>query len=328
MENAFRELLKYAIKKDATDIHFVLKNEDLKISIRGIKGILELKKKYPSSLLQYLKFISNLDLGNMDKAQSGNFEYYFNGIQYYFRFSFIHTYQIDTGVLRILNNHKILSINDLSKKEEQNKIFKNWCKNRSGLILITGPTGSGKTSTLHAILETIAKENNLKVITLEDPIEIQSENYLQLQINENNGFDYEEGIRQLLRHDPDVIMIGEVRDEKTAQSLIRCALSGHMVFTTIHAKTCKEAILRMLDFKVKENDLNEVLTGLTNQRIFSSKNRKGRICVYEIVQREEVEYYFKHKNFSEKHKNIFEEIMDYCKQGYISQKEAQKDLTL
>lgn len=328
MEKIFNELLISALKNEVSDIHFILKDETLKISMRGNRGIINVKKTYPASLLHYLKYISHLDLGNADKAQSGNFKTDLNGNSYYFRFSYIHTHQLDTAVLRILNNHKELDIEDLSKKNKQNQVFKQWCQFRSGLIIISGPTGSGKTTTLHAILETIAKNNKLKVISLEDPIEIYSDHYLQLQINENINFDYEEGIRQLLRHDPDVIMIGEVRDQKTALSLIRCALSGHMVFTTLHAKSCKEAMLRLLDLGVSRNDLKEVLTALTNQRIFPSKNRKGRVCVYEILQKEDIHYFFEKGECREEHKDIFDEIMESVEQGYISKKEAKADLSI
>lgn len=326
MQDIFHSLLQEAIKQEASDIHFTLKNDYLQIQIRGTKGIVNVKKQYPISLLHYLKYISHLDLGHEDKAQSGNFYHVFNGNTYFFRMSFIHTHQIDTAVLRILNNHSTLSIDNLSKKKKQNQIFKQWCNVRSGLILLSGPTGSGKTTTLHALLENIAQKNKLKVITLEDPIEIQSDSYLQLQINESIHFGYEEGIAQLLRHDPDVIMIGEVRDESTAKSLLRCALSGHMVFTTIHAKTCKEAILRLLDLGVNKNDLKEVLTALTNQRIYASKNRKGRVCVYEIAQKEDVKSFFENEQFQINHKSIYDEIMECVEQGYISKKEAEKDL--
>lgn len=326
MKNEFNTLMNEIIKYDASDVHFTLKNNELKIDLRGMSGIKTINKKYPPNLLHYIKYISNLDLGNADKAQSGNFTYYYKGNSYFFRFSYIHTLQLETAVLRVLNNHKSLSISDLSKKNKQNAIFKQWCNVRSGLVLISGPTGAGKSTTCHALLETIAINNKLKVISLEDPIEIQSEHYLQLQINEAIHFDYEEGIKQLLRHDPDVIMIGEVRDSNTAKSLIRCALSGHMVFTTIHAKSCKEAILRLLDLGVRENDLKEVLTGITNQRIFPAKYRKERVCVYEVVDKDKINYYFDKGTFGEDHNDIFKEIMESVEQGYISKTQAKADL--
>lgn len=326
MQEKFEKLLKIAIQNEATDIHFVLKHEKLFITIRGNKGIVDVKEKFDKNVFYYLKFISNLDLGNLTMPQSGNFTYFYKKKEYHFRLSCIQTSQLQSGVLRILNNHQPIEIMMLSKEKNQNLIFKKWANFRSGLVLVSGPTGSGKTTTLHAILETIAKNKKLKVIALEDPIEIPSENYLQFQINEKMNFTYEEGIKQLLRHDPDVIMIGEIRDTQTAKMLVRCALSGHMVFSTIHAKTCKEGIIRLLDFGVNENDLKEVLTGLTNQRIFLNKNNKGRCCIYEIMEKEDIQYFFTNKDTREEYQDIFHKIQEACDKNWIKKKDALVDM--
>lgn len=325
MEELLDSLLSIIVKYRATDVHFTLRDDKLKMSVRGNIGIIDIKERFDVTLFHYLKFISHLDLGVSNVPQSGNFAYFYQGKELFFRFSFIQTNQLQTAVLRILNNHQAIKLVDLSKQLEQYKTFQKWCSFRSGLTIISGPTGSGKTTTLHAMLEEISENHQLKVITLEDPIEIQSDNYLQLQINEKANFTYENGIKQLLRHDPDVIMIGEIRDCETAQSLIRCALSGHMVFTTLHAKTCKEAILRLLDFNISKNDLKEVLTGVTNQRIYPSKNRKGRVCVYEVVDKKELEFYFQQQEFQGNHNSIYQEIEKSVEEGWVAKKEAQKD---
>lgn len=326
MREKFEKLLNVALKHEATDIHFVLKNDKLTITMRGNKGIIDIKEKFDKTLLNYLKFMSNLDLGNLNVPQNGNFTYVYRKKELHFRFSYIQTLHLQSGVLRILNNHQPIALSMLSNDKKQNAIFKKWATFRSGLVLVSGPTGSGKTTTLHAILETIAENKKLKVITLEDPIEIPSDNYLQFQINEKMNFTYEEGIKQLLRHDPDVIMIGEIRDTQTAKILVRCALSGHMIFTTIHAKSCKDAIVRLLDFGVRENDLKEVLTGLTNQRIFFNKNNKGRCCVYEIMEKNSIRYFFEHKEMEKGYKDIFDEIQIACDKNWIKKKDALVDI--
>ncbi|NBK99677.1 MAG: competence protein ComG, partial [Erysipelotrichia bacterium] len=231
MRELFEQLLLLVLKHNASDVHMRLYDEQLQISLRCANGIVDVKKVFDATLFHYLKFIANLDLGNIGIPQSGNFSYVLKGNEYYFRFAFIQTLDVQSAVLRILNNHQKILLSQLSKEQKQNEIFKKWTKFRGGLSIISGPTGSGKTTTLHALLESIAQNKRLKVITLEDPIEIRSNHYLQLQINERMHFDYEEGIKQLLRHDPDVIMLGEIRDQASARSLIRCALSGHMVFT-------------------------------------------------------------------------------------------------
>lgn len=328
MEVIFERLLKLCIKYHASDVHFTLRNEQLKTSMRTAKGIVDVKEPFPVSLLHYLKFIANLDLGNATLPQSGNFTYAYKGKKLYFRFAYLYTNNLQSGVLRILNNHQKIELSALSKESRQNEIFEKWSHFRSGLTIMSGPTGSGKTTTLHAMLEKIALDHRLKVIALEDPIEMQSEHYLQLQINERIGFGYEEGISQLLRHDPDVIMIGEVRDSKTAKTLIRCALSGHMVFTTLHAKSCVEAIYRLLDFGVKENDLKQVLTGITNQRIFPSRNQKGKVCIYEIMEKKELEHFFTFHKLPKEHKDIFENIKFAMEKSIISKSYAQADIEL
>lgn len=214
MHTQFEQLLQMILKEKETDVHMTLKEDKLDVSFRCAQGIVEIKTKFSISLFYYLKFISHLDLGNINIPQSGSFSYVLKSKEYYFRLSFIQTFDIQSIVLRILNNHKAIKLYDLSKDINQNKIFERWCFFRGGLTLFSGPTGSGKTTTLHALLETIAKNKKLKVMTLEDPIEIRSQAYLQLQVNERLHLSYEEGLKQLLRHDPDVIMIGEIEIAK------------------------------------------------------------------------------------------------------------------
>ena len=248
MKEKFEQLLHMVERKRATDVHFTLMQHRLHVQVRGWNGLETIQNAaFDEGLFCYLKYISNLDLGNTLQPQSGNFQYEFRQELLYFRFSLLPTLEKQTAVLRVLNNHEEISLEELSMDRKQTASFLNWTKTRSGLIVLSGPTGSGKTTTLHAILKRIAKENRLHVVSLEDPIEIFDDSYLQLQINEAGGFTYEEGIKELLRHDPDVIMIGEIRDPTTARMLLRCALSGHLIFTTIHAKCCSEAIKRLLE---------------------------------------------------------------------------------
>lgn len=328
MNELFEELLTLVLKHGASDVHMQLQNDILKISLRCANGIVDIKREFDICLFHYIKFIANLDLGNAGKPQSGNFSYRFKGNDYFFRFAFLQTLDIQSAVLRVLNNHQRILISELSKDQKQNETFKKWTRFRGGLTIISGPTGSGKTTTLNAMLENIADNKRLKVISLEDPVEIRSNTYLQLQINERMQLDYEEGIKQLLRHDPDVIMIGEVRDHLTAKTLIRCALSGHMVFTTIHAKSCVEVIYRMLDFGVKENELRQVLTSITNQRIFPAKTRKGRVCVYEIMEKCDLEYYFEHQKLPEAYQDIFSQIRSAVDKKWIAKTYAAQDIEI
>ena len=260
------------------------------------------------------------------KPQSGQFQYIYKGKQLNFRFSLLCTLDMQTGVLRILNNHHLLQIQDLTIQKNCISSFFHWSKFRSGLIILSGPTGSGKSTTLHAILHTIANNQKLKVISLEDPIEIHDDSYLQLQINEKADFTYEEGIRQLLRHDPDVIMIGEIRDTNTAKMAYRCALTGHMVFSTVHAKNCAEAIKRLMDLGIAKQDLKDTLTAVSSQRLFQVNGKEERTCIYEILEKEELEYFMVEGKHETKHRDIFDEIKIAVEKGFISSQEAECDL--
>ena len=197
---------------------------------------------------------------------------------------------------------------------------------RSGLIILSGPTGSGKTTSLNAILDEIAKNKQLKVISLEDPIEIVNPNFLQLQINEKLNFTYEEGIKQLLRHDPDVIMIGEIRDENTAKMAFRCALSGHLVFSTLHSKSSMEAIKRLNDFNLDQHTMIDTLSAICNQRLYPDKKRKGRVCLYEILDRQALQTIIKTSEKPEGYEDIFDEIRWAYENNYIKKSDAEQDL--
>ncbi|RGC52624.1 ATPase, T2SS/T4P/T4SS family [Absiella sp. AM29-15] len=327
MQEKMNQMLRLAQLHHATDIHFVMKKEKLSVSMRGLYGMEEIySPALDASLFHYLKYLSNLDLGNLSVPQSGNFQYTYEGNLLYFRFSLLTTLHMQTAVLRILNNHSEIELKDLTKDQAQLQSFMNWTKIRSGLIVLSGPTGSGKTTTLHAILHQIANDHHLQVVSLEDPIEIFDDSYLQLQINEKNNFSYEEGIKQLMRHDPDVIMIGEIRDPSSARMLLRSALSGHLIFTTIHAKSCSEAIKRLNEFGLSNEELTHTLSAIVNQRLYPSANGKGRVCIYEIMEKEELQYCLAHGQSKKTYRDISANICAAVSKGWIKEKDASYDL--
>ena len=325
MKKILYRLIFESQKVKATDIHFLISDTRHSCEMRGISGFKPFEDDQVDALFQYLKYCANLDLGNLTVPQSGTFRMKLKEKEYYFRFSCISSYQSQTGVLRILNNHSPIAISQCSVKKTQNIQFKRWCSLRSGLILFSGPTGSGKTTTLHALLEEIARQKKLKIITLEDPIEIVSSNYLQLQVNEKMNFTYEEGIKQLLRHDPDVIMIGEIRDPRCAEMVYRAALSGHLVFSTLHAKSATEAIKRLSELGLSAFDLKETLTAVVNQRLYPDIKRKERVCIYEILAQQELQRYLEYGKI-ENHKTIQDEIREAVKKKIIRSTDAKIDL--
>lgn len=309
MKNRLDECLSLAIKNHASDIHFMLKDGQLKIEFRINKHIYPLKtKSNDECFYRYLMYKANLDLAKRLQPQTGNFEYVLNDKKLSLRFSCVDTINMSCGVLRILNNHYELAVNNLTNDRDILNSFERLKLLTSGLIVFSGPTGSGKTTTLYTILKSFRQK---KIFTLEDPVEVYDDSYVQLQINEAADFGYAQGIKQLMRHDPDVIMIGEIRDEVAASMAVRCALTGHLVLTTIHASSSMIAIERLLELGVMRLQLKDVLMGVYNQRLVHLEDET--IGVYELMDRYEIEYFFNHECMSDNHVYLKEKLEHYQK---------------
>ena len=298
MEKQFERLLKYILKYRISDVHFEIKETFLSAQVRTPIEMISLEKEYYSlELIAYLKYQANIDLSNPSEPQSGSFRYYFEGFEYFFRVAYIRTAYTESIVMRILN--KLYIQEKLSLFKQQNHLFNTVIRKQNGLILLSGPTGSGKTTTLYNLLH---KLRNKKIYTIEDPIEIFFDFLVQLQVNKNRNFGYDEGLKQILRHDPDVIVIGEIRDATEANMAIRCSLTGHLVLASIHSRSTTTAIQRMLDFGVNRFDLFESLILVSNQRLISLGDKEGRAAIYEIMEQEDIESYY--TNFEYKSKNL------------------------
>lgn len=329
MQNMLYQLISVAMQKQATDIHFHYHHNTLKIMMRSKHGMEDIHSAaFNVKLFHYLKYIADLDLGNSDKPQSGSFSLEWEQVTLSFRFSLISTYDTQTGVLRILNNHHRIPLKMLSHDAKQTAIFKGWVKQKSGMVILSGPTGSGKTTTLYALLAEIAAIGKHKIMTLEDPIEIHDDRFVQLQVNEAAGFTYEEGIRQFMRHDPDVIMIGEIRDAYSARMAYRCALSGHMVFSCVHAKSAAEALKRLNELGISNHDLADTLTAVCSQRLYPHRlKEKERICIYEILQGTQLQKSLASQTI-DRHEDIYAKIKQAIQSELITEEAAHGDLYL
>lgn len=269
MINRFEEILSYAIINNSTDIHFEINNnKELKISIRTIYGFRDLiSKNIDYKVLEYLKYTSNLNLIAESTPQSGSFMYHFNNEDYYLRCASIKSQFKEVCVLRILNK---LYINDdiFSDINDEIEILLN---KDYGLIIFSGPTGSGKTTSMYSLMQ---KYQEKKIYSIEDPIEIHFDNIVQIEINRDRNFDYKEAITQVLRHDPDLICIGEIRDENAASMAIRASFTGHLVLCTIHAASTNLTIKRLLDLGISESEIEDNVIMILNQRLIIKDNKR------------------------------------------------------
>ena len=289
MEQKLMELMKYALHNQISDLHFLLKNEQVSIQMRK-NGILMNCDNVSCDIrfFRYLQYRSNLELSMTSVPQTGGFELVIDDRTISVRFSLIQSFQMTTGVLRIMNHTQALTMEKLFLYPDHLLMMKKAFKRENGLILITGPTGSGKTTTLYTCLKALSSR---MIYTVEDPIEIVDEHFVQLQVNEAQNFSYEQSIRQLMRHDPDVIMIGEIRDAKAAKGAVQCALTGHLVCATLHASSCLLAIERMKDLGISEQLLKDVLVLVSSQRLLEGIDHR-KIGAYEMMDKKLLEKAF------------------------------------
>jgi len=287
MERRFCEILAKSLRTRATDVHFQVDEEGrVTISLRTISGMMPIKPDVRDiRLFNFLQYQAHLDISALNRPQSGSFSYFYRGRNYDFRMAVLRTPKLQSGVLRILSNHASLSIADLSDDSVARKAMEDWLALENGLVVLSGPTGSGKTTALYTIL---SQAMGRTIYSLEDPIEAIQDGFVQLEINERIGFTYAEGIKQILRHDPDIIMIGEIRDEIAARMAVRAALTGCLVITTIHAASINGAIDRLLELGVGRGDLADTAQAVSNQRLMKRKGRLERVGLFDILQGEEL----------------------------------------
>lgn len=265
-------VMKSAIFKNASDIHFEPTYTGLNIRFR-INGDLILVKKI--KLNEYEKLLSRLKLkGKMDitekrKPQDGEMLFLVESKNYNCRLSTIPVSYGEKLVIRIMYENKYKAqLSELNFSKNQIKNIKSIINKRNGLIIINGPTGSGKSSTLYTILNYLSSQGKgINITTIEDPVEVQVKNINQMSLNEKMGITFKEGLKHIMRQDPDVIMVGEIRDTETAMIAVRAALTGHLVLSTLHSSDGYEVYLRLQEMGVLEYLLRDALVGIISQRL-------------------------------------------------------------
>jgi len=259
-----------AIKKKSSDIHIELHEYKGEIRYR-IDGVLikhiELDIKIMSLIVSRIKVISNLDISEKRIPQDGRTAVKIAGKTLDIRVSALPTFYGERVVMRILmQSEDIPTLKNLGISQEITNHLSNLTQNSYGMILVTGPTGSGKSTTLHSLLQSI-ESSEKNIITIEDPVEYKSNNINQIQVNEKVGLTFASGLRSILRQDPDVIMVGEIRDQETASIAIQSALTGHLVFSTLHTNRAPAAITRLIDMGIERFLISSSILGVLAQRL-------------------------------------------------------------
>lgn len=264
------EIIWEAIDKKASDLHFEPYKDIVYVRVR-IDGILSLlyiitKEEY-SAILSRIKIKSSLDITEHRRPQDGKITMDIDGNTYDLRVSIIPVVFGEKIVLRILyNNGFNYCIDNLKLLPKQRLELEKIINKNTGLVIVNGPTGSGKSTTLYTILNYVNK-SEVNVVTLEDPVEVIINGVNQMMVNSKEGVSFANGLRSIMRQDPDVIMVGEVRDEETAVMAVRAALTGHKVYTTIHSTEPREVYLRLEEMGIKSYLIRESLVGIISQRL-------------------------------------------------------------
>ena len=265
-----------AIQRRASDIHIETQDDNVNVKYR-IDGVLQqamkpIDKRHHSTIISRIKVMAELDIAEKRVPQDGRFKLRIRGKAIDFRVSIMPSVHGEDSVIRILDKESMseqfteLNLNILGWPEEEKRRFRKYIREPYGMVLVTGPTGSGKTTTLYAALSEI-KTIEDKIITIEDPVEYQLKGITQIPINEKKGLTFARGLRSILRHDPDKIMVGEIRDPETAQIAIQSALTGHLVFTTVHANNVIDVLGRFLNMGVEPYQFVSALNCVLAQRL-------------------------------------------------------------
>ncbi len=265
-----------ALERRASDIHIETRDQEVVIKYR-IDGVLHyamppIAKDWHSTIISRIKVMSELDIAERRIPQDGRFRVRYKNRLIDFRVSIMPTIYGEDAVLRVLDKESMsekfasLSLDVVGFIDHDLVKFRRYIKEPYGMVLVTGPTGSGKTTTLYAALSEIKNDED-KIITIEDPVEYQIKGITQIPVNEKKGLTFARGLRSILRHDPDKVMVGEIRDQETAQIAINAALTGHLVFTTVHANNVFDVLGRFLNMGVEVYNFISALNCILAQRL-------------------------------------------------------------
>jgi type IV pilus assembly protein PilB len=265
-----------ALERRASDVHIEARDAEVAVKYR-IDGVLQhamqpISKEWHSAVISRIKVLSELDIAERRIPQDGRFRVKYKGRFIDLRVSIMPASHGEDAVLRVLDKETLsekfqsLSLDVVGFSPDEMQRFRRYIREPYGMVLVTGPTGSGKTTTLYAAINEIKTDED-KIITIEDPVEYQLRGITQIPVNEKKGLTFARGLRSILRHDPDKIMVGEIRDQETAQIAIQSALTGHLVFTTVHANNVTDVIGRFINMGVEPYNFVSALNCIMAQRL-------------------------------------------------------------
>ena len=265
-----------ALERRASDIHIEARDTEVAVKYR-IDGVLQhamqpIAKEWHSMVLSRIKVLSDLDIAERRVPQDGRFRVKYKGRFIDLRVSIMPASHGEDAVLRVLDKETLsekfqsLNLDVVGFSPDETRRFRRYIREPYGMVLVTGPTGSGKTTTLYAAVNEIKTDED-KIVTIEDPVEYQLRGITQIPVNEKKGLTFARGLRSILRHDPDKIMVGEIRDQETAQIAIQSALTGHLVFTTVHANNVTDVIGRFINMGVEPYNFVSALNCILAQRL-------------------------------------------------------------
>ncbi|UOQ47464.1 Flp pilus assembly complex ATPase component TadA [Gracilibacillus caseinilyticus] len=287
-------ILQAAIEAHASDIHFIPRQQDIQIFFRCNGSRIyhsSITKEQYALVLAYYKFAGQMDIGENRSPQQGALSYAFRTKSYSLRFSTLPVRHNESFAIRILPQQDIQDLQRLFLFHHQFQTVETWLTMKTGLILLTGATGSGKSTTLYALLQAFAKNSHKQIITLEDPIEKPLDNIVQVQVNEKAGINYDAGLKAALRHDPDILMIGEIRDAQTAKFAFHAANTGHLVLSTLHANHAQGTIHRLLEMGISSVDIEQNLQAVASIQLVTLHIRKfaqQRAAILDILEKQHI----------------------------------------
>nr|WP_269748796.1 competence type IV pilus ATPase ComGA [Lysinibacillus timonensis] len=287
VESKSEQLLFKGLTFGASDIHIVPTSDNYTVHFRKYGKLFNagnITIDLGNRIISYFKFLSSLDISEKRKPQSGSFQKEMQKKLYSFRVSTLPSiFQKESLVIRLMLQNATNSITSLCYHSKSAERLINLISNRQGLLLFCGATGSGKTTSMYSLIHYCSESLARHVISLEDPVESSQEHLLQIQVNERAGVTYAAGLRAILRHSPDVIMIGEIRDHETAKIAIEASLTGHLVLSTIHAKDSVNCIYRLMDLGIPIEEIRQSLLGIIAQCLIQVGKHDQRKALYEIL---------------------------------------------